>query len=637
MKKARTTTKRRGAALMAVLLVMLAVMAIIVVASTTTLNARLIAKNSERSVVLYDAAEAAVEEIRNLVNTHPGDNTFFQDSGEVQLETHVPVKDASGTIIPHVYRTTWAGPSFSTTGEFGIFGTVIAKVEDDYGNVVYHRGTIFQDTFAKYAYFSNSEAGIFFGGGDQIFGPVHSNDFISIAASGAEFHDKVTTAKTIVNKPNGIFDKGVTQRVPVIKMPSTTLLTQLKGLATVGGTSILGDNVGGQGEATTRIEFIALDLNQDGDSSDDDEGFMRVFQSAAPTSVAKAQYVVAANTGPVNAAGVITGATRADYNCGAEEPAASKTFVTVALGGTALQRRALLNKFPGRGKCYLGGDPMLNPTPLQMGVFTPNMGPAGQNGSWKPSPMPIDPRLGTAGLNRPDSAYLWPLSHTLNPNFKGVIFVDGKVAISGKVRGRFTLASPYDIVIADDVTLQDNAASDCADYLGLFSGANVVMADNLLNSPQMLGSAPDSVMHLSSTQDEIVQATILALGGFVVENYSTGVAQGESCGADSAGRGCLFLTGGIIQGTRGSVGTLNAGQTQGVYGYIKRYAFNVCGLTFPPPYFPTTGRFTANRTYEMDPVNADIHPYYRIPKPVSLVALYRPPTAATAGSAGAAA
>ncbi len=179
------------------------------------------------------------------------------------------------------------------------------------------------------------------------------------------------------------------------------------------------------------------------------------------------------------------------------------------------------------------------------------------------SPMAIDPRLGTAGLNRKDSAYLWPLSHTLNPNFKGVIFVDGKVAISGKVRGRFTLASPYDIVIADDVTLQDNAASDCADYLGLFSGANVVMADNLLNSPQMLGSAPDSVMHLSSTQDEIVQATILALGGFVVENYSSGVAQGESCGADSAGRGCLFLTGGIIQGTRGSVGTLNAGQTAG--------------------------------------------------------------------------
>src|SRR5664279_3102308 len=358
MKQARPTTKRRGAALMAVLLVMLAVMAIIVVASTTTLNARLIAKNSERSVVLYDAAEAAVGEIRNLVNTHPGDPAFFLDSGELQLETHVPVKDANGTIIPHVYRTTWAGPSFSTTGEFGIFGTVIAKVEDDYGNVVYHRGTIFQDTFAKYAYFSNSEAGIYFGGGDQIYGPVHSNDFLRIAASGAEFHDKVTTAQTVVNKANGTFDKGVTQKVPIIKMPSTTLLTQLKGLAVVGSTSILGDNVGGQGEATTRIEFIALDLDADGDSSDDDEGFMRVWQVAPASTVQKAQYTVAANTGPVNAAGVVVDITRPNANCGAAIDSVNWKSVTLTIG--AANRRALLNSYPGRGHCYLGGDPMLN-------------------------------------------------------------------------------------------------------------------------------------------------------------------------------------------------------------------------------------------------------------------------------------
>ena len=74
MRTVRRTIDRRGAALMAVLLVMLAVMAIIVVASTTTLNARLIAKNSERSIVLYNTAEAAVEEIRNTLNVHPNDH-----------------------------------------------------------------------------------------------------------------------------------------------------------------------------------------------------------------------------------------------------------------------------------------------------------------------------------------------------------------------------------------------------------------------------------------------------------------------------------------------------------------------------------------------------------------------------------
>ena len=617
MTSKRSTTQRRGAALMAVLLVMLAVMAIIVVASTTTLNARLIAKNSERSVILYDAAEAAIEDIRNLVNTHPGDINFFQDSGQISLETRVPVKDANGAVIPHVYRTTWQGPSFSTTGEFGIFGTIIAKVEDDYGNVVYHRGTIFQDTFAKYAYFSNSEAGIYFGGGDQLYGPVHSNDFINIAASRAEFHDKVTTAKTINNKAYGIFDQGYTQKVPFIPMPPTTKLTQLKGLAVAGLTSILGDNVGGQGEATTRIEFIALDLNADGDSTDEDEGFFRVWQ-ASPSTVKNAKYVVAANTGDPTLGGIVTEVWRLNYNCGA--PITAKDFQTVHSAPGLLARQKLLNKFAGRGKCYLGGDPMLNEGPLSLGVFFPT----NTWGKWMLSPVPADPRLSTLP-NRGDSLYLWPISHTQNPNFKGVVFVDGKVAISGVVRGRLTVASPYDIVIADDITLQNNAGTDCADYLGLFSGANVVMADNLLNSPQTLATVPDTIATMAKTSDEYVQATILALGGFVVQNYNKGVPQGEPCGADSAGRGCLYLTGGIIQGTRGPVGTLNAGQTAGVTGYIKRYAFNSCGLTDPPPYFPTTGRFSGNRTYEMDPVNVDILPFYRIPRPVSLVKLTPPP------------
>ena len=46
-----------------------------------------------------------------------------------------------------------------------VFGAVISQVKDAAGNTVVHRGTIYQDTFAKYAYFSNNENGIYFGGG----------------------------------------------------------------------------------------------------------------------------------------------------------------------------------------------------------------------------------------------------------------------------------------------------------------------------------------------------------------------------------------------------------------------------------------------------------------------------------------
>ena len=98
--------EKRGVALMAVLLVTLAIVAIVIVASTTTLNARLISQNSERSTVLYNVAEGGIEEVRNILNTHPGDPTYFKDSGEVMVENHVPVTDASGcghsARVPHV-------------------------------------------------------------------------------------------------------------------------------------------------------------------------------------------------------------------------------------------------------------------------------------------------------------------------------------------------------------------------------------------------------------------------------------------------------------------------------------------------------------------------------------------------------
>ena len=62
-------------------------------------------------------------------------------------------------------------------------------------------------------------------------------------------------------------------------MPETADLIKLKAQATAGGTAFVGDTQGDDGEATTRIEFVAVDLNGDGDESDEDEGFFRVYQS----------------------------------------------------------------------------------------------------------------------------------------------------------------------------------------------------------------------------------------------------------------------------------------------------------------------------------------------------------------------
>jgi hypothetical protein len=611
--------EKRGVALMAVLLVTLAIVAIVIVASTTTLNARLISQNGERATALYNVAEGGIEEVRNVLNTHPGDPTYFKDSGEVMVENHVAVTDASGAVIPHVYRTSWAGPSFNTTGQFGIFGTIIVKTEDDYGNAVYHRGTVFQDTFAKYAYFSNNENGIYFGGGDQVYGPVHSNDYIRIAPSGVEFHDPVTTAKTISGAASGIFDKGYTQSVPNIAMPTTKVFGQLASLAVTGQTKIDGGLTGGTGEATTRIEFIGVDLNGDGNTTDPDEGFMRVWSSNALSGAAlvkAAQYNAAAFTQFSNPdandsswagdGGVLKGV---NENCGFDSTATYFVRLDDITGSSA--RALALTKSGAR--CYLGGDPHLNNANGLRDVFYTN----NSHGAWLPSPMGVIAKVAATG--RPDAAYLWPISRDLNPNFQGVVFVNGKVIISGVVRGRLTIVSPNEITIGDNITYASDP-STCLDYLGIISGTNVTMADNLLLSPaRTTGMATDQVFHLGTTLPEYVTASILALGSFRVQDYDKGVPQAEKCETVLAGRGCLYLTGGIIHGTRQPVGTLDASATNGMTGYIKRYTFNTCGLTKPPPYFPTTGRFAANRTYEVNPVNFDIHPYYRIPSPVSLV------------------
>ena len=88
------------------------------------------------------------------------------------------------------------------------------------------------------------------------------------------------------------------------------------------------------------------------------------------------------------------------------------------------------------------------------------------------------------------------------------------------------------------------------------------------------------------------------------ENYSAGSSADQPCNGTAAGRGCLNLTGGIIQKQRGAVG-LTSGQ-----GYIKRYTYNACAASDPPPYFPTTGRFARNRVYELDPRNFDVATWF---------------------------
>lgn len=604
MRTQRVIDNERGIALVVVLLVVLAVAAIIAGAAMLGSNTSLIAKHQARLSVLETVADAGLEEARSLIN---GDKTQYPDSDYNVLEAGVDVRDASGAVIPNVKRWLYVGPSGVTSGQYGVFGSIVSIAQDPQGNRVIRRGEVYQESFSKYAYFTTIEGAIVFANGDQIQGPVHSNDGITIVSSGATFFGPVSTAQTITGKSYGTFKQGYKEHVPAIPMPTTADLAKLQAQAAMGNTAITGTTLGNAGQATTRIEFEALDLNGDGDSTDDNEGFMKVYQVASGTN---AWWVVAdTNLYLGSDSTKDTSGIRNSPNCGHVFPTSDRHpgagFVTFRdhlktwTSGNDTKKKA-----PGVGvtattRCFLGGSDILN-SPQGFSA-TDTYG----YGSWLPWSGAVDPQVtAVAGAEAP---FLWPINRALNPNFKGVVYVAGKVAISGKLRGRVTLAASGNIIIADDITyVTDPSAEGCADILGMFSGDSVVVADNLLNDPIPWVWRKPATVHYDETYDEFINGFVLALDIFTVQNYDQGSTNAEPCATSTNGRGCLFLTGGIIQKQRGAVG-LTSGE-----GYIKRYAYDACGSSSPPPYFPTTGHFARGHYFEVEPTGFDINSFWSL-------------------------
>jgi hypothetical protein len=603
----RIGRNERGIALVVVLLVLIAVAALVGGAAVLGSNTSLINKYHDRLSVLETTADAGLEQARSMVN---GNMTLYPDTGYNVLESGATVYAADGSVIPDVKRWLYVGPTGVTSGQYGVFGSVVSVTQDRQGNRVVRRSDVYQESFAKYAYYTTIEGAIQFGGGDQLFGPVHSNDEIDIHSTGATFNGPVVTAKTIIGKSFGTFKEGYTENAAPIPMPTTADLAKLKTQAQMGNTAILGNTAGNMGQATTRIEFVALDLNTDGDSADENEGFMKVYQAPAAFAwfvVADTnQYAAAAPNGGVRNS---PNCGHAGYNVGGHHGTEFTSFfnhpVSWNSGADSKTNAATVTGAGITRRCYLGGSDILNPG----GVFASNDG----RGQWLPWSGAVSGQV-ISKVGPTVAQYLWPINRALNPNFKGVIHVEGKVAVSGRLRGRVTVAATDNIIIADDlryVTAVGAAGRNCRDILGLFSGQDVVVADNLLNDPiKEIPAAANYVSWDEPGGDEFIDGIALALNIFTVERYNTGANSSspgrENCGTKQWGRGCLILNGGVIQKQRGAV-ALSLGT-----GNVKRYAWDACGAEAPPPYFPTTGRFARGHYYEVEPTGFDIDTYWAL-------------------------
>src|SRR5437660_488537 len=144
----------RGIALVTVLLVTLVVLTLMGTAAVLGGNSALVTKYRQRETLLMTVADAGIEGARSAVN---GTRTLMPDTGYKGFETRAIVYDAAGNPIPNVTRTTYIGPTGITSGQYGVFASVVTVAKDIFGNTVVRRGEIDQESFAKYAYFTNTE------------------------------------------------------------------------------------------------------------------------------------------------------------------------------------------------------------------------------------------------------------------------------------------------------------------------------------------------------------------------------------------------------------------------------------------------------------------------------------------------
>ena len=640
--------ERRGFALLTVIMLTLAMAALAASAVYLAGNAGLLATSTDREREFKYGAEAAMAIGKSRLNTDP---LVLPDTGFVTLLSGQTVVGADGQALPGLTVNLYAGPTGSTSGQFGRFASVVSEARDASGARFVRRLELTQESFARFAYFSNLEKDasggtIYFSSSDILNGPVWSNDIISIAAGSgsplpkAQFNGDVGTAKTISGIANAIFAKGYLQNQPPIVLPNNTTLSKLPGYATSGLTNFVVPNAGSNGPTNVRLrlEFVAVDLGTGGtDSTGVDEGFVKVYQAnAGEEEWIRGDWQT--NKSSAKTCG-------ASYRINALPAAPIMKFFPASMHGTAWMKAFLVSgglsstaantigsmtvsqiMAQATARCYLGGDSHLvaeerNGSPSyitalqQVGGDTATAAtftPVGMHGKWIPYTGVVDARL---LARRPaDAAYMFPLYRGLNPGTKGVIYVNGTVGISGVLRGKVTIYAAGDVIVLDDQIYATNPSvsnpnqlTSCPDMLGIIAGLNITVADNALNDPPNIGlggPAPSPYKNLDDTQDMFIQGVMMALNtSFGVENYSGGPNNATGCptpAIDGNGRGCLFLYGGLIQQRRGAVGLLSG------EGFIKRYTYDRCAVSSPPPFFPTTGRFLDNRYYEIDPVRFNI-------------------------------
>lgn len=283
------------------------------------------------------------------------------------------------------------------------------------------------------------------------------------------------------------------------------------------------------------------------------------------------------------------------------------------------------------GRCYPAGDPRLMPVE-RPGLFRAFPAAAGQSidtlpnaskrggedttftiqtktGTWRAWPG-FGGSFFTAATRRQaiEEPRLWPVHRMQNLNTKGVVYVNGDIAMSGMFRGRATVYASGNVTLIDDLVYVSNPASlpICQNLLGIITGQNMWIANTALNRPRFMdGTAAANGRFMDDNQDFFLHAVTLngvvnTAATFGVESYNTGPDAGRQCTpvagyTGTFSGGCIAQSGGVIE--RQITATFAGSGT----GFAENRVKDACLDVDSPPYFPLTGRYLDNEFYEIDP------------------------------------
>jgi hypothetical protein len=634
------------------LLIMLAVAAMamggVMIAGSGTLTARFTAKEA----ALHSLADGGLEEARDSVNRNP---TILPDTGYITITPASTIIDAQGYTVTGYTRSVYAGRTGgrtggpATSGQYGSnFMSIVSVINDVRGSVAARRGLFTQESWSRFAVAINlwSNPGVVYGCGESITGPFHSNHNLQLQSGctspKVDFVGKVTVVGTISQPSSGNFMQGYTTGAAALLWPTPAQLALMQQYAqdadAPGGDYDITGGTSGLNRPCTRLDFEVLDSNRDG-IIQWDEGYVRVFKCLTTTGTAadsSLAYVNGRRWTNIPTAPAPPGITSTDDpnlvspNCGRIVAglfqSARSRYLAFAPGTAAARDSARAALLAASRRCYLGGDPrlftlvtgdtLLADSAVVNATLPPNIG-----GKWirrrlgaHPSVTPVRNLIAAGG----DAEYWIPLGK--NVNFKGVIYVTGDVAISGRLRGRVSVVATGNINLQDDFRYWTTPGTNCTetgDIFGALAVGNLVIQDNNLQTPfrvrnvgQTTGAGAYRGLYDDTPADESYHLFLLALANYGGDipgipvytgpgSPAIPAIAGEQCA--NAAAGCIRITGGMALGlinwwTYAPIGSSNSA------GWAEAHAFDKCGESNPPPYFPTTGRYLKSRYYELDPV-----------------------------------